>query len=119
MLNGELGDAGDTTLNLLWRVQHGEGPTFSPKVAVVLIGTNDLTNPLYQLVSCPDTALNLHDHVKMPACIVPGSMSIVRSLYYNMRDAALDARCMQPMRSERMVARPGVYDSTKVHARWS
>lgn len=43
--------AGDTTLNLLWRVQHGEGPTFSPKVAVVLIGTNDLTNPLYQLVS--------------------------------------------------------------------
>ena len=51
-LSNELNDAGDTTLNLLWRVQHGEGPTFSPKVAVVLIGTNDLTNPLYQLVSC-------------------------------------------------------------------
>ena len=37
-------------MNLLWRVQNGEGPFFSPKVAVVLIGTNDLTNPLYQMV---------------------------------------------------------------------
>ena len=47
------GDAGDTTLNLLWRVQNGEGPAFSPKVAVLLIGTNDLTNPVYALVSIP------------------------------------------------------------------
>lgn len=49
--------AGDTTLNLLWRVQNGEGPTFSPKIAVVLIGTNDLTNPIYQLVSRPHQIL--------------------------------------------------------------
>ncbi len=49
--------AGDTTLNLLWRVQNGEGPTFSPKMAVVLIGTNDLTNPIYQLVSRPKSSL--------------------------------------------------------------
>ena len=47
------GGAGDTTLNLLWRVQNGEGPVFSPKVAVLLIGTNDLTNPVYALVSIP------------------------------------------------------------------
>lgn len=47
------GGAGDTTLNLLWRVQNGEGPAFSPKVAVLLIGTNDLTNPVYALVSIP------------------------------------------------------------------
>lgn len=49
--------AGDTTLNLLWRVQNGEGPTFSPKMAVVLIGTNDFTNPIYQLVSRPHQIL--------------------------------------------------------------
>ena len=47
------GGAGDTTLNLLWRVQNGEGPAFSPKVVVLLIGTNDLTNPVYALVSIP------------------------------------------------------------------
>lgn len=57
-LRSEADVTGDTTLNLLWRVQHGEGPTFSPKVAVVLIGTNDLTNPLYQLVSCPAVQKN-------------------------------------------------------------
>ena len=56
--------AGDTTLNLLWRVQHGEGPTFSPKVAVVLIGTNDFTNPLYQLVSCPSAGPCCSKHVE-------------------------------------------------------
>ena len=43
--------AGDTTRNLLWRLQNGEGPgKVSPKVAVVLIGTNDITNPMYNLV---------------------------------------------------------------------
>ena len=43
--------AGDTTLNLLWRLQNGEGPApFSPAVAVVLVGTNDITNPTYNLV---------------------------------------------------------------------
>lgn len=38
-------------MNLLWRLQNGEGPAaFAPKVAVMLIGTNDLTNPQYNLV---------------------------------------------------------------------
>ncbi|CAL5224328.1 g6997 [Coccomyxa viridis] len=70
--------AGDTTLNLLWRVQHGEGPTFSPKVAVVLIGTNDLTNPLYQLdVTNPEAT---------GAIVAAGATSAVRAmLEQNMR----------------------------------
>lgn len=47
--------AGDTTLNLLWRLQNGEGPAaLSPRVAIVLIGTNDITNPVYNLVSFAD-----------------------------------------------------------------
>ncbi len=46
--------AGDTTRNLLWRLQNGEGPgSLSPKVAIVLIGTNDITNPVYNLVLVP------------------------------------------------------------------
>ena len=34
--------AGDTTQNVLWRVDHGEVADIHPKVTVVMIGTNDL-----------------------------------------------------------------------------
>jgi lysophospholipase L1-like esterase len=37
-----LGFSGDTTANLLWRIDHGEATDIAPKVAVVLIGANNL-----------------------------------------------------------------------------
>jgi lysophospholipase L1-like esterase len=37
-----LGFIGDTTANLLWRINNGEVSGISPKVAVILIGTNNL-----------------------------------------------------------------------------
>ena len=37
----DLGFTGDTTANLLWRVENGELDAIHPKVAVVLIGIND------------------------------------------------------------------------------
>jgi lysophospholipase L1-like esterase len=37
----ELGFAGDTTANLLWRIENGLMPATPPKVAVLLIGTNN------------------------------------------------------------------------------
>ncbi|WP_263378667.1 GDSL-type esterase/lipase family protein [Granulicella paludicola] len=36
-----LGFSGDTTENLLWRLDHGEVEVLQPKVALVLIGTNN------------------------------------------------------------------------------
>ncbi|MCA7120029.1 MAG: GDSL-type esterase/lipase family protein [Acidibrevibacterium sp.] len=37
-----LGFKGDTTASLLWRITHGEASGIAPKVAVVLIGANNL-----------------------------------------------------------------------------
>jgi lysophospholipase L1-like esterase len=39
----DIGVAGDTTQNVLWRIDHGEVARIDPKVTVVMIGTNDLT----------------------------------------------------------------------------
>jgi lysophospholipase L1-like esterase len=38
-----LGFAGDTTGNVLWRLQNGEVAGIHPKLAVILIGTNDIS----------------------------------------------------------------------------
>lgn len=38
------GIGGDKTQNLLWRIQNGEMDGITPKVAVVMIGTNNLSN---------------------------------------------------------------------------
>jgi hypothetical protein len=37
-----LGFSGDGTRHLLWRIMHGEIDSIAPKVAVILIGTNDI-----------------------------------------------------------------------------
>jgi lysophospholipase L1-like esterase len=47
-----LGFIGDTTASLLWRIEHGEVSGISPKVAVVLIGANNMGRTHW---SAPDT----------------------------------------------------------------
>jgi lysophospholipase L1-like esterase len=51
-----LGFTGDTTANLLWRIEHGEASGIDPKVAVVLIGANNLGHLHW---STSDTALGI------------------------------------------------------------
>ena len=42
MKAANFGIAGDTTRNVLWRLQNGEGEGFSPKVILLLIGVNNI-----------------------------------------------------------------------------
>lgn len=41
----DLGFTGDSTANLIWRIDHGEASGISPKVAIVLIGANNFGLP--------------------------------------------------------------------------
>ena len=64
-----LGFIGDTTANLLWRIDHGETTGISPRIAVILIGANNLGRVHW---SADDTVLGidaiLHElHDRLPA----------------------------------------------------
>ena len=64
-----LGFVGDTTASLLWRIDHGELAGISPKVAVVLIGANNLGHLHW---SADDTVLGIKTilqdlHRRLPA----------------------------------------------------
>ena len=49
-----LGFIGDTTASLLWRIENGEVSGISPKVAVVLIGANNMGRPHWSAADTVD-----------------------------------------------------------------
>jgi lysophospholipase L1-like esterase len=64
-----LGFSGDGTRNLLWRIMNGEIDGIAPKVAIVLIGTNDIG---WLSLAAADTVAGIHAvlaelHRRLPA----------------------------------------------------
>jgi lysophospholipase L1-like esterase len=47
---GNFGWGGDTTRNVLWRIENGELDGVNPKVIVLLVGTNDIGGSVYDAV---------------------------------------------------------------------
>ncbi len=81
-----LGISGDTTEHLVWRIEHGELDGIKPKLAVILIGTNDLGHgvPAEKTKAGIDEVVYL-THVKVPSAkilllgILPSNKSEQRS----------------------------------------
>jgi lysophospholipase L1-like esterase len=63
-----LGFTGDTTASLLWRIQHGEASGIDPKVAVILIGANNLGRLHW---SASDTVLGIDTIVRQLRARLP------------------------------------------------
>ena len=71
----EAGIGGDTTAGLLWRIKNGILSDISPKVIVILIGTNDALH-----ISPCKIAENIKEITKYAKQIVPGVKIILMSL---------------------------------------
>ncbi|HEX4793316.1 MAG TPA: GDSL-type esterase/lipase family protein [Humisphaera sp.] len=65
-----IGISGDETQHVLWRLQHGELDGVSPKVAVIMIGTNNIGNN--NKMSAEETADGIVSVVKAAQEKVPG-----------------------------------------------
>jgi lysophospholipase L1-like esterase len=72
-----LGFGGDTTGNALWRLRHGEVDGIRPKLAIVLIGTNDIglragANPHQAAAGVQEVVGELHHRLPSTTILVLG-----------------------------------------------
>ena len=61
-----LGIGGDRTQHVLWRLEHGEVEGISPKVAVLMIGTNNLGSNTNEEIAAGVTRIVRTLHAKLP-----------------------------------------------------
>lgn len=79
-----LGFIGDTTANLLWRIEHGEASGIDPKVAVILIGANNLG---YLHWSADDTVLGIDTIVRQLRARLPNTKLLLLGILPSDRTA--------------------------------
>ncbi len=79
-----LGFIGDTTASLLWRIEHGEASGIDPKVAVVLIGANNLGRLHW---SASDTVLGIDTIIRQLRARLPHTRILLLGILPSDRSA--------------------------------
>lgn len=79
-----LGFIGDTTASLLWRIEHGEASGIDPKVAVVLIGANNLGRLHW---SASDTVLGIDTIIRTLRARLPHTRIVLLGILPSDRSA--------------------------------
>ena len=91
-----LGFVGDTTASLIWRIDHGEASGIDPKVAVVLIGANDMGLPHWSAAETVDgieTVVRLlHQHLPRTKILLLAVLPSERSAWITRTTAAINHR---------------------------
>lgn len=79
-----LGFIGDTTASLLWRIKHGEASGIDPRVAVVLIGANNLGHLHW---SASDTVLGIDTIIRQLRRQLPNTKILLLGILPSDRSA--------------------------------
>jgi lysophospholipase L1-like esterase len=90
-----LGFVGDSTANLIWRIDHGEASGISPKVAVVLIGANNFGLPHWPasetVPGIEEVVRLLRQHLPTTAIVLLSVLPSERSTWVNENTALTNA----------------------------
>ena len=87
-----LGFKGDATNHLLWRLRHGEVDGISPKVAIILIGANNMGRLHY---SAPDSIRGIEEVVTEVRRRLPHTAILLLSVLPSIRNAYVDQTTAQ------------------------
>jgi len=82
-----LGFVGDSTANLIWRIDHGEASGISPRVAVVLIGANNFGLPHWP---ASQTVPGIEEVVRLLRMHLPHTAIVLLSVLPSERSAWVD-----------------------------
>ena len=103
-----LGFTGDTTASLLWRIRNGEVSGIAPKVAVVLIGANNLGRVHWSAedtVSGIDTIIaDLHTRLPATKILLLGVLPSERSAWITETTEQINRMLAERYKSDRLVS---------------
>ncbi len=102
-----LGFVGDSTANLIWRIDHGEASGISPRVAVVLIGANNFGLPHWPasetVPGIEEVVRLLRDHLPHAAIVLLSVLPSQRSTWVSENTAVTNAALAKRYAASRSV----------------